>query len=132
MSEEELVFQLLEEEMEARVKRIVEEKRITTEDCLVLGVLRLNVGIKGLHEKIDELRKDTTEKIDDTNKRIDDTTEKIEAVKESLGKKIEAVKESLGKKIDSNFRWTIALILGMWVTMMAALIPLLLRLIRLI
>jgi hypothetical protein len=121
MSEEELVFQLLEEEMEARVKRIVEEKRITTEDCLVLGVLRLNVGIKGLHEKIDELRKDTTEKIDDTNKRIDDTTEKIEAVKESLG-----------KKIDSNFRWTIALILGMWVTMMAALIPLLLRLIRLI
>ena len=93
--------------MEARVRRIVEEKRITTEDCLVLGVLRLNVGIKGLHEKIDELRKDTTEKI-------------------------EAVKESLGKKIDSNFRWTIALILGMWVTMMAALIPLLLRLIRLI
>ena len=67
MSEEELVFQLLEEEMEARVRRIVEEKRITTEDCLVLGVLRLNAGIKGLHEKIDELRKDTAEKIDTIN-----------------------------------------------------------------
>ena len=45
MAEEEIVFQLLEEDRKARVERIVEEKKITTEDCLVLGILRLQKEI---------------------------------------------------------------------------------------
>lgn len=80
MAEEELVFQLLDEERKARTKRIASEKRITTEDSLVIGVLRLNRELDALYERI-----------------------------------------------DSNFRWTIALILGMWGTMLAILIPMLLK-----
>jgi len=54
--EEEIVFQLLEEDRKARVERIVEEKKITTEDCLVLGILRLQKEIGGLHGEIGGLR----------------------------------------------------------------------------
>ena len=52
MSEEELVFQ---EERKARTRRIVEEKKIATEDCLVIGVLRLNREIGALYEKMEEM-----------------------------------------------------------------------------
>jgi len=36
----------------ARAKRVAEEKKITTEDCLAIGVLRVNREIKCLDEKI--------------------------------------------------------------------------------
>jgi len=58
MAEEEIVFQLLEEDRRTRVERIVEEKKITTEDCLVLGILRLQKEIGGLHGEIGGLRGD--------------------------------------------------------------------------
>ena len=94
MAEEEMVFQLLEEDRKARLERIVEERKITTDDCLVLGILRLHREIEGLREGIGRL--DT--RIDEINKRI-----------------------------DSNFRWTIGLVLGTWASMMAILIPILLK-----
>ena len=71
------MFQLLEEERKARTRRLVEEKKITTEDCLVIGVLRLNREIRALYEKMEE-------------------------------------------RMESNFRWIVGLILGMWATMIAA------------
>ena len=101
MAEEEIVFQLLEEDRKARLERIVEERKITTDDCLVLGILRLHREIGGLHKRID-----------DTNKRIDDTNKRI---------------EEINKRIDSNFKWTVGLILGMWASMIAILIPMLLK-----
>ena len=61
MAEEEIVFQLLEEDRKARVERIVEEKKITTEDCLVLGILRLQKEIGGLHGEIGGLRGEVDE-----------------------------------------------------------------------
>jgi len=101
MAEEEIVFQLLEEDRKARLERIVEERKITTDDCLVLGILRLHREIGGLHREIGGLHK----RIDDTNKRIDE----------------------INKRIDSNFKWTVGLILGMWASMIAILIPMLLK-----
>ena len=43
------------EERKARTRRIAEEKKITTEDCLVIGVLRLNREIRALYEKMEEM-----------------------------------------------------------------------------
>jgi len=119
MAEEEMVFQLLEEDRKARLERIVEERKITTDDCLVLGILRLHREIGGLHKRID----DTNKRIDDTNKRIDelrvDTNERIEGVNKRI--------EEINRRMDSNFKWTVGLILGMWASMIAILIPILLK-----
>jgi len=100
MAEEEMVFQLLEEDRKARLERIVEERKITTDDCLVLGILRLHREIGVVHKRID-----------DTNARI------------------EELRIDLNRRIDSNFKWIVSLILGMWASMMAILIPILLKLV---
>jgi tetrahydromethanopterin S-methyltransferase subunit G len=135
--EEELVFQLLEEERKVRMKRIAKEKKITTEDCLVLGILRLNGEIGGLYKGMDDIN----ERIDTTNERMDKMNEKIEDTKISLNEridttnermdkmneKIEDTKTSLNERIDSNFKWIIALIIGTWATTLAILIPMLLN-----
>ena len=119
MAEEEMVFQLLEEDRKARLERIVEERKITTDDCLVLGILRLHREIGGLHEEIGGLHK----RIDATNKRIDelrvDTNERMEGVNKRI--------EEINRRMDSNFKWTVGLILGMWASMIAILIPILLK-----
>lgn len=98
-SEEELVFQLLEEEKKTRTKRIVEEKEITTEDCLVLGVLRLNGEVAEARGEIVDVRGEVVE---------------------------------LRKELSTVFRWLVALILGTWCTLMAALIPILQKLVGVI
>ena len=100
MAEEEMVFQLLEEDRKARLERIVEERKITTDDCLVLGILRLHREIGVVHKRID-----------DTNARI------------------EELRIDMNRRIDSNFKWIVSLILGMWASMMAILIPILLKLV---
>lgn len=87
ISKEELVFLLLEEE-----KKIAEEKKITTEDCFVLGMLKLNGEIADVREEIAKLR----------------------------------------EEFRKNFKWLVALILGMWFTLMAAMIPILLKLVGVI
>jgi len=110
MAEEEIVFQLLEEDRKARLERIVEERKITTDDSLVLGIQRLHREIGGLHKRID----DTNKRLEDTNKRIDDTNKRI---------------EEINKRIDSNFKWTVSLILGTWASMMAILVSILLKLV---
>jgi len=94
MSEESIVFQLLEEDRKVRLERIVEDRKITTDDCLVLGILKLHREMEVLHKRID-----------DTNKRIDDTN----------------------KRMATNFKWTISLILGLWASMLAILMPILLK-----
>jgi len=58
----------------------VEEKKIITVDCLVIGVLRLNREIGALYERVEEME----------------------------------------ERMESNFRWIVGLILGMWATMIAA------------
>ena len=107
MAEEEMVFQLLEEDRKARLERIVEERKIT--NCLVLGILRLHREIEGVHDEIGGLHK----RINDTNKRIDDTNNKRV--------------EEINKRIGSNFKWTVSLILGTWASMMAILVSILLK-----
>jgi len=109
MAEEEIVFQLLEEDRKARLERIVEERKITTDDCLVLGILRLHREIEGVHEEIGGLHRE----IGGLHKRIDDTNKRI---------------EEINKRIDSNFKWTVGLILGTWASMMAILVSILLKL----
>jgi hypothetical protein len=91
LAEEELVFQLLEEERKARTKRIVAEKKINTEDCLVLGILRLNSEIGGLHgrmddveRRIDDVGKNRNERIDETNERMDGTNARIDKTNEKI------------------------------------------------
>ncbi len=100
MSEEEIVFQLLEEDRRLRLERIVEERKITTDDCLVLGILRLHREIGDVHKRID-----------DTNARI------------------EELRIDMNRRMGSNFKWTVSLILGTWASMMAILIPILLKMV---
>jgi len=126
MAEEEMVFQLLEEDRKARLERIVEERKITTDDCLVLGILRLHREIGGLHREIGGLHK----RIDDTNKRIDDTNKRIDELRVDTNERMEGVNkriEEINRRMDSNFKWTVGLILGMWASMIAILIPILLK-----
>jgi len=133
MAEEEMVFQLLEEDRKARLERIVEERKITTDDCLVLGILRLHREIGGLHREIGGLHKridDTNKRIDDTNKRIDDTNKRIDELRVDTNERMEGVNkriEEINRRMDSNFKWTVGLILGMWASMIAILIPILLK-----
>ena len=80
----------------------MEERKITTDDSLVLGILRLHKRIDGLPSEIVGV-----------HKRIDDTdAQRI---------------EDMNRRIDSNFKWTVSLIQGMWASMMAILIPILLK-----
>jgi predicted nucleic acid-binding Zn-ribbon protein len=126
MSEEEIVFQLLEEDRRLRLERRVEERKITTDDCLVLGILRLHREIDGLHEEIGGLHTEIVgvhKRIDDTNARIDDTNAKID----NTNALIEELRIDMNRRIDSNFKWTVSLILGTWASMMAILIPILLK-----
>jgi len=123
MAEEEIVFQLLEEDRKARLERIVEERKITTDDCLVLGILRLHREIEGVHEEIGGLHREIGglhKRIDDTNKRIDDTNKRLDDTNKRI--------EEINKRIDSNFKWTVSLILGTWASMMAILVSILLKL----
>jgi chromosome segregation ATPase len=119
MSEEEIVFQLLEEDRRLRLERIVGERKITTDDCLVLGILRLHREIGGLREEIGGLHK----RIDDTNVRIDNMNARIA----DTNARIEELRIDMNRRIDSNFKWTVSLILGTWASMMAILIPILLK-----
>ena len=115
MQEEEIVFQLLEQDRKARIERIVEERKITTEDCLVLGILRIHREMGGLHGDIASLRGEIErihKRIDETNKRIDEMNKRI---------------DETNRRIKSNFRWTIGMILGTWASLLAILIPILLK-----
>ena len=93
---------------------MAEERKITTDDCLVLGILRLHGEIGGVHKRIDGLHTE----IEGVHKRIDDTNAQIEELRIDMN-----------RRIDSNFRWTVSLILGTWASMMAILIPILLKLV---
>ena len=145
MAEEEMVFQLLEEDRKARLERIVEERKITTDDCLVLGILRLHREIEGVHDEIGGLYReigglhkridDTNKRIDATNKRIDDTNKRLDDTNKRLedtNKRIDDTNkriEEINKRIGSNFKWTVSLILGTWASMMAILVSILLKLV---
>ena len=48
MAEEDTVFQLLEEDRKAMLERLVEERKITIANCLVLGIMRMHREIAGL------------------------------------------------------------------------------------
>ena len=125
----------------ARLERIVEKRKITTDDSLVLGILRLHretegvhdeIGglhreIGGLHKRIDGLHTEIEgvhKRIDDTNKRIDDTNKRINIT----NARIEELRIDMNRRIDSNFKWTVSLILGTWASMMAILVSILLKL----
>lgn len=137
MAEEEMVFQLLEEDRKARLERIVEERKITTDDCLVLGIPRLHREIEGVHDEIGGLHKriddtnkrinDTNKRIDDTNKRLDDTNKRLEDTNKRIDDTNKRIEE-INKRMDTNFKWTVSLILGTWASMMAILISILLKL----
>ena len=80
MQEEEIVFQLLEQDRKARIERIVEERKITTEDCLVLGILRIHREMGGLHGDIASLRGE----IERIHKRIDEINERTGVIGGSM------------------------------------------------
>jgi len=96
-------------------ERIVEERKITTEDCLVLGILRIHREMGGLHGDIAGLRGEIErihKRIDETNRRIDEMNKRI---------------DETNRRIESNFKWTIGMILGTWASLLAILIPILLK-----
>lgn len=123
MAKEDIVFQLLEEERKARQERIVKERKITTDDCLVLGILRLNDEIGKLHGEIGRLNGE----IGRLHSRIDETNARIDKMDTRINARIDEMDTRINARIDSNFRWTIGLILGMWGSTLAILIPILLK-----
>jgi len=132
-NEEEILFQLLEEDKKIRVKRIVEDRKLTTDDCLVLGMLIQNRQIAGLgadmagfHNRIDE----TNNRIDETNNRIDETNNRIDELRSETSERIEELGRRLDNRIDSNFKWIVSLLMVMWVTtILAILVPVFLKIV---
>ena len=61
---EDIVIQLLEEERKARVKKVAETKKITTEDCLVIATVGLNREVAMLREEVAGLRDNMATKED--------------------------------------------------------------------
>ena len=55
MSDEELIFRILEEERKRRVEKVVETRKIEAEDVVIIAVLGLNEEIGMLRSKVDEL-----------------------------------------------------------------------------
>jgi len=138
MAEEEIVFQLLEEDRKARVERIVEEKKITTEDCLVLGILRLQKEIGGLRGEIDELHGE----MDGLRNEVNELRSGMDELRGEIGslhsevdelrgeiRRLDRRMDEMSRRIESNFRWTVGMILGMWASTLAILIPILLNVI---
>ena len=68
--------------------------------------------IGGLHKRIDGLHTE----IEGVHKRINITNARIEELRIDMN-----------RRIDSNFKWTVSLILGTWASMMAILISILLK-----
>ena len=145
MAEEEIVFQLLEEDRKARVERIVEEKKITTEDCLVLGILRLQKEISGLHGEIGGLRGEIDElhgEMDGLRNEVNELRSGMDELRGEIGRlhsevdglrgeirRLDTRMDEMSRRIESNFRWTDGMILGMWASTLAILIPILLNVI---
>ncbi|MFZ2071969.1 MAG: hypothetical protein WAV32_10360 [Halobacteriota archaeon] len=115
-NEEELVFQLLEEDRKVRVERIVDERKITTDDCLVLGMLiqnrqmaGLGVEIAGLHRRIDEtntridaLRHETNNRFDETNNRIDALRHETNSRLDETNSRIDALRHETNSRLDET------------------------------
>jgi len=143
MQEEEIVFQLLEQDRKARIERIVEERKIKTEDCLVLGILRIHREVDELHGDIAGLRGEIErihKRIDETNKRIDEMNKRIDKIggrMDEIDRRVEETNDridemnkridGINRRIESNFKWTIGMILGTWASLLAILIPILLK-----
>ena len=126
MAEEEIVFQLLEEDRKARVERIVEEKKITTEDCLVLGILRLQkeigglrgeIGglhgeIDGLHSEIGGLRREINGlrgEVDGLSGEIGRLHSEVDELRGEI-RRLDTRTDEMNKRIESYFRWTAGMI----------------------
>ena len=143
MQEEEIVFQLLEQDRKARIERIVEERKITTEDCLVLGILRIHREVGGLHgniaslrgeierihKRIDEINKRIGEiggRMDEIDRRVDEISGRVEETNDRIDETNKRIDET-NRRIEGNFKWTIGMILGTWASLLAILIPILLK-----
>ncbi|GEM_PF-2875608 len=66
MSNEELIFRILEEERERRIRKVVETRKIESEDAVIIAVLGLNEEIGEIRSEIGMLRS-----------RIDELSEKM-------------------------------------------------------
>jgi len=61
---------------------------------------------------------------------LEERIAKIEGILEQMDKRLNHLESNminLNKRIDSLFKWLIGLILGMWTTIMATLVPILLK-----
>ena len=113
------------------MERIVEEKKITTEDYLVLEILRLQkeIGglrgeIGGLHSEIDGLHSE----IGGLRGGIDELRGEVDELRGEI-RGLDTRTDEMNKRIESNFRWTVGMILGMWANTLTILIPILLNVI---
>lgn len=93
--------------MEERLSRLEEVVVKLREDVSSLKALFSEVGLRlnHLEEDVRELRADI----------------------KALNNRIDTDIKALNGRIDSLFRWTVGMILGMWVTVMMTLIPILLK-----
>ncbi len=66
MSNEELIFRILEDERERRIKMVVEIRRIEAEDAAIIAVLGLNEEIGEIRSEIGILRS----KVDELSERM--------------------------------------------------------------
>ncbi|MBA5942712.1 MAG: hypothetical protein H0M93_05265 [Methanophagales archaeon] len=130
MSEEELIFQLLEEDRKVRTEQIVEDRKITAEDCLVIGILRLNRRIDEINERLNRRIDETNERIDELGKNLGSRIDRLDGRIDKLDGRIDKLDgrvDRLGENLSSNFRWTVGLIIGTWATTVTILITILLQ-----
>ncbi len=63
---------------------------------------------------------------------LEENVKKLRGDIKALNNRIDTDIKGLNDKIDSLFRWTVGMILGMWVTVMTTLIPILLKILGVI
>jgi len=79
---------------------------------LVKRLARVEGRVEELSKRIDDLRNDMNHRFEELSKRIDDLRNDVNHRLEELSKRVDRVEE----RLDRNFRWTIGVLITMWVT----------------
>ena len=64
--------------------------------------------------------------MNEIDRRVDEMSGEVEETKDRIDEMSKRI-NGINRRIESNFKWTIGMILGTWASLLAILIPILLR-----
>lgn len=80
--------------------------------------------LEQMSERITDLREELTGRIDDLRTEVTGRISALEGRVSSLETKVEGLQIHLTQQIQDNFRWTMAIMIGSWVTTVGIMITL--------